>query len=87
MNFNFNFPKGGWGFVAALFLICLILFWTGKSASALTVIFLGGLVLAGYNLTFNSHDSLWWIILVVCLVLLLVFAVGFAPSEWQTLRI
>ena len=83
MNFNFNFPKGAWGLVAALVIICLILFWTGKTASALTVVFLGGCVLAGYNLTLYSRDPLWWVVLVVCFVLLLVFGGGFAPSEWS----
>lgn len=82
MNFSFNFPKGGWGFVAALSILCLILFWTDKPASACTVIFLGGVLLAGYNLTFNPHPA-WWIVLAVCLVLLLIFAIGLAPSEWQ----
>lgn len=84
-NFNFHFPKGGWGFVAGLFLICLLLFWLDKSASALSIIFLSGVVLAGYNLSYDAHDIIWWIVLGVCFLFLIIFGVVLAPSEWQTI--
>ena len=82
MNFNLNLPKGKWGFVSLFFLTFIVFIALRKPSSAASVLFLGGVILAAYNLSSDSRDSVWWTVFGICFVVLLILAIGFAPSEW-----